>query len=236
MPRRCPVTLALQYAKMYSIYRRGTRWYLRMLYFALEMGATNARVIYNFHRRNAGLQAQDALTFRHRLVDELVGPWMAARDRSAAPGAATGPIDPTVDAQRRASAAAAGVALLRRRGEAGLSLHRLSAGRHFPVAGRAKRRCVLCATASGVDKRTTTYCFACNVGLCCKPAAQCFFRWHDPDLFEPGQRAAALAVAVTPAVDTDPTPAALAAVAAPTPDPVTPDHRRPRTRQQSLSV
>ena len=157
----------MQKRAAYTIRQKQGRWYMNLVYFAIDMAAINGFVMYQL--RSGTRQMRDQLGFRLQLVDCLLAAsttLMAVPRGPVSPEAAVTPHRPSAPKRKRQER------------DKELPPGRL-VGQHLPVVTSERKRCVYCHyTGASRDGTVSTMCNTCGIHLCIMSGRNCFILYH----------------------------------------------------------
>lgn len=134
-----------QLHERYSVGRRSTKWWHRILYYLIDMAIVNAFILRNVSRRIK----TDQLSFRINLARQLISGFTSKKRRNKP------------------------VVFLANKGAVPDEVRLTGVGSHMPNQLATYRRCRLCSTKVA-EKRTRFICSGCQVPLCIQPCFKKF--------------------------------------------------------------
>lgn len=129
-----------QLHERYSIGRRSTKWWHRILYYLMDMALVNSYILMNTNKR----RTVDQLSFRINLARQLIGGFTSRKRRNRP------------------------VLFLSNKRTVPDEVRLSDVGKHLPNQQTKYKRCRLCSTKAN-EKRTRYMCSSCQVPLCIQP-------------------------------------------------------------------
>ncbi|XP_067300961.1 piggyBac transposable element-derived protein 2-like [Pseudorasbora parva] len=161
------VDLADMFAALYRIDIRPRRWYLRILYYLIDLSLVNGWLLYRRHlTQKQEKKYMPLLDFRVQVADALIKVGKQADLNSRKRGRPSLEDDPT------SHQAAPPQPPLQRISAPSVDV-RLDRCDHFPIHAEKRGRCRLCKTGY-----TQTACLKCKVLLCFTKDKNCFMEYH----------------------------------------------------------
>jgi len=139
-----------QLKERYEIGRRSVKWWLRILYYLLDMAIVNSFTLWKLNKRVNRNRSQ--MTFRLSLARLLIADF-SSRKQVGRPASFLGKRHSVPD-----------------------NVRMVGVGQHMPIVGKTFRRCRQCSTKEK-EKRSRYTCSFCTVPLCID---SCFAKFHTP--------------------------------------------------------
>lgn len=160
------VDLADMFAALYRIDIRPRRWYLRILYYLIDLSLVNGWLLYRRHLTQKQEKYMPLLDFRVQVEDALIKVGKQADLNSRKRGRPSLEDDPT------SHQAAPPPPPLQRISAPSVDV-RLDRCNHFPIHAEKRGRCRLCKNGY-----TQMACLKCKVLLCFTKDKNCFLEYH----------------------------------------------------------